>query len=172
MATRGVIARKTANGGFKGVYHHWDSNPEGLGQTLFELYKTHFKEDLEAMLKFLIDDHPAGWSTINDKDFTKPAGFYDMTSERLGQEGNPPMCYCHGDRNEKAWETTDKNASGSGCEWAYVFDTQEKTMRVMSSYRLNGNKMIGCFGSGDENAVWKCRKIVQLERSEPNWEKI
>jgi len=53
MATRGVIARKTEDG-FEGRYHHFDSYPTGLGETLFDLYNGHFKKDLTAMLKYLI----------------------------------------------------------------------------------------------------------------------
>lgn len=73
MSTRSVIARKTQTG-FTGVYHHWDGYPSGLGATLFELFNGQFHRDLEALLKYLIDDHPAGWSTINGADFTLPAG--------------------------------------------------------------------------------------------------
>lgn len=73
MSTRSVIARKTPSG-FKGVYHHWDGYPSGLGATLFGLFNGHFKRDLNAMMKYLVDDHPAGWSTINGADFTLPPG--------------------------------------------------------------------------------------------------
>ena len=36
MSTRGVIARKDGDG-FTGRYHHLDSYPSGLGQTLYRL---------------------------------------------------------------------------------------------------------------------------------------
>lgn len=81
MATRGAIARLNGNGGFKGAYHHWDSYPEGLGKTLYHLYHGFFKRDLEAMLKYLIDDHPAGWSTINGADFSLPAKWWHWPNE-------------------------------------------------------------------------------------------
>ena len=71
MSTRGAIATISKPEGFKGVYHHWDSYPTGLGATLYRLYNGHFQKDLPAMLKALINDHPAGWSTINDKDWSK-----------------------------------------------------------------------------------------------------
>lgn len=73
MSTRSTIAREHGTG-FKGVYHHWDGYPSGLGHTLFHLYRGHFKKNLRAMLRFLIDDHPQGWSTIVNADFTLPAG--------------------------------------------------------------------------------------------------
>lgn len=76
MSTRGAIARTPDVGvTFKGVYHHWDSYPEGLGATLFELYRGEFQKDLPKMLRTLIDGHPAGWSTINNKDFTQEPGY-------------------------------------------------------------------------------------------------
>lgn len=70
MSTRAVIARKT-KAGFAGVYHHWDGYPSGLGATLFEVRNKFYAGDTERMLKFLIDAHPGGWSTIN-KDWSKP----------------------------------------------------------------------------------------------------
>lgn len=72
MSTRSVIARKTQEG-FRGVYHHWDGYPSGLGKTLFEVRNRFYQGDTKRMLKYLIDDHSGGWSTIN-KDWTKPAG--------------------------------------------------------------------------------------------------
>ena len=62
---------------FEGRYHHWDSYPSGLGATLWNLYHGHFQKDLNQMLQVLIDEHPAGWSTINNKDFAKDPGFED-----------------------------------------------------------------------------------------------
>lgn len=74
MSTRSVIARATSSG-FTGVYHHWDGYPSGLGATLFELFNGHFKRDLSKMLGYLIDQHPAGWSTINGADFDLEPGY-------------------------------------------------------------------------------------------------
>lgn len=78
MSTRGCIARLTSKIGAKkikffGVYAHWDNYPNGTGSTLFQLRNGHFKKNTKAMLKCLIDDHKAGWSTINNADFNLPA---------------------------------------------------------------------------------------------------
>jgi hypothetical protein len=90
MSTRGAIARSYEIApdvmGFRGVYHHWDSYPEGLGATLFDLYNGLFRRDLEKMLAVLIDQHPAGWSSINGADWTLPAGFKDR--------GDSPCAEC------------------------------------------------------------------------------
>jgi hypothetical protein len=70
VSTNGIIARSTGEGTFAGVYHHWDSYPnEGLGHFLIHILTGHFDNDLARMLHFLIDEHPAGWSTIVNKDF-------------------------------------------------------------------------------------------------------
>ena len=153
MATRSCIVRTSDNGStFKGVYHHWDGYPEGLGQTLLSLYVGHFRRDLSAMLRFLIDDHPAGWSTINGGDFNVEPGF----------DGDGPQCYCHGVRSEEAWEVTEENASGSGCEYAYAFDEENETLYVLSSYCDTGQKMVGMFGFGDPDATWRVMGQIDL----------
>ena len=69
VSTRGVIARQKGDA-FEGRYHHWDSYPSGLGKALWELAHNEFKGDIEGMLRILIDEHPAGWSTIVNKDFS------------------------------------------------------------------------------------------------------
>jgi hypothetical protein len=159
MGTRGVIARHTGEGKFKGRYHHWDSYPSGLGKTLFHVRLKEFNSDTEAMLKFLLDDH-IGWSSINDSDWKEEPGY--------GEEG--PQCYCHGERDELGWWSTEKDASESGCEWAYVF--KDTTMLILSSYTSSGNKMIGMFGFGDPNATWKCVAMIDLDGEEPDWKAI
>jgi hypothetical protein len=167
MGTRACIARRTGatTYNFAGRYHHWDGYPTGLGPTLFALYNGHFKRDLKAMLKYLIDDHPAGWSTINDRDFAQPPGF--------GGEG--PNCYCHGGRSEEEQLVTELNASDCGCEYAYVFDVAKNAMLVLSSFRKKkGTKMTGMFGGGAEakDVVWKIIGSVDLNGPEPEWERM
>lgn len=163
MSTRSVIARATA-GGFTGVYHHWDGYPSGLGATLFELFNGHFKRNLPNMLKYLIDDHPAGWSTINGADFNLAPGY--------GSSG--PQCYCHGGRSEEPQKCTERNSQGCGCEWAYVFRKVGgvPTMDILSSYHPEGGKMIGMFGCGNPDAKWYRVASVDLTASEPNWKAI
>jgi hypothetical protein len=74
VSTRGVIARQKGDF-FEGRYHHWDSYPSGLGKALWELAHNQFKGNLDEMLHILIDEHPAGWSTIVNKDFAITPGF-------------------------------------------------------------------------------------------------
>jgi len=169
MSTRAAIVRTTGESTFEGAYHHWDGYPEALGKTLFELHRGHFRGDLAAMVKFLIDDHPAGWSTINEADFTLVPGFREH-----GYRDSPhgPKCYCHGDRAETANTVTQDNAANIGCEYVYMFDAKAGTMTVLSSYYETGTKMIGAFGCGDPDALWKPIAVVDLAGDEPDWENI
>ena len=177
MSTRGVIARLTGvlPPQFRGRYNHWDSYPSGLGQTLWKLYYEQFDRDLNAMLRVLIDEHPAGWSTINGADFTLASGFTELPNPEE-TEAARPVCYCHGDRAEEAWEVTEKNAAGSGCEWAYAFapgnHPEHDAMLILSSFRPSGQKMIGFFGQGDPQSVWAVVVVVALQGKEPDWDAL
>lgn len=206
MSTRSVIGRKTASG-FTGVYHHWDGYPSGLGAQLFEVFNGYFKRDMPAMLKYLIDDHPAGWSTIVGADFTIAPG------QRKRDEGPCALCGCpnwmhytqyyashnlptppsfngtsahvfnHGYKesetpqgpecypDREACIMDEASASGSGCEWAYVF-AGKSTMEIYSSYHPTGGKMIGMFGCGNPDARWYLIASVDLTAAEPNWKQI
>lgn len=178
MSTRSCIARLTSLGKFEGVYHHWDGYPDGLGATLHELYHNHFNKDIDAMLKYLIDDHPAGWSTICSRDLTQEPGYVENPENKARQKQSeqPPECFCHGDRHEKGWVVTEKNSAGGGCEYAYAFSKSEdghNIMVVLSSYRKTGGKMIGMFGFGDKDAEWRQIGVVDLDSEVgPDWETI
>lgn len=146
MSTNGIIARAGKDEGtFTGRYHHWDSMPTSLGQTLVNLYRGHFKRDLGRMLQVLLDEHPAGWSSIVDKDFRLKAGYTelksrpkDMPVEKWLQlpQNRRPACYCHGERREEEQIITDKDEA---LEWAYVFDEEQKTLHVLTRMKVAGH---------------------------------
>ena len=152
MSTRSVIARKTASG-FSGVYHHWDGYPGGLGKFLFEHLagENSLKMKVEQALERIIDKSPGGWPTLME---LAPKPFDDSDREPV----------------------TEKNASAVGCEWAYVFPGDYNIMEIWSSYcgpgAHEGQKMIGAFGSGDDNATWRCVATVDLRKEAPAWQTI
>ena len=111
MATRGCIARMTPEG-FRGVYHHWDSYPDGLGSQLLHLLAVRFRGDVGGMLRFLIDDHPSGWSTVCADDIDAEPGF--------GREG-AMRCYCHGERSDPPRSLDQDSARRARCEFVYAF---------------------------------------------------
>lgn len=138
MSTRGVIARPNGDS-WTGRYHHWDSYPSGLGKTLFNAYHGHFNRDVEYMQHFLLDEHPAGWSTIVDSDFSIKPGW---TSPMKGYPGSNvshengdwkraylkytksaaqrrPHCFCHGERHQEAFLYT-AETKGSDLDYVYV----------------------------------------------------
>lgn len=155
MATRGGIARITKDGSFCGVYHHWDSYPTGLGATLWDLYHNRHNKNLKSMMKELIDEHPAGWSTINDVDWSIKPGYTE--------DKDTPKCFCHGNRSEEKLTLTEENASEIGCEYIYAFkeEKDKDIMLILSSY-VEGRKMIGFFGSGNPDAEWKIIAEINL----------
>jgi len=77
-----VIARKDGNS-WAGRFHHWDGYPEGLGKTLVENATGPFAGNLEGLLKILIDDHPAGWDTIVDRDLSLPPTYRAASPENV-----------------------------------------------------------------------------------------
>lgn len=217
MSTRGVIARKSGDG-FVGRYHHWDSYPSGLGRTLYQWAQ---RMPRDRMIHLLIDEHPAGWSTIVGSNLCLVPSYVDVNNperrcqkcgmaiwehyrQYYGKNGRPPLpekfahvpddvylltdhapepetfptdnrpqCYCHGERHETFDNVvTDQNATGMGCEYAYVFDEDGHTMTILSSCCENGKKTIGMFGLGDSKAVWQEIAKINLDGPEPDWKKL
>lgn len=155
MATRGMIAKKTESG-FIGRYHHWDAYPEALGKTLHTLYNGTFNKNAEAMMHTLIDEHPAGWSSINGANFSYAPGFttpdYDLPDE--DERNARPQCYCHGERREGEQTLTSlSDARRCGAEYAYIIDTDNHTMTVHAR-------------SGE---AWRTLAVVNLDTPERWW---
>jgi hypothetical protein len=156
MSTRAIIARATneTKGHFEGRYHHSDGYPTGLGATLQKLWLGHFEQDTGTMLKILLDDHPAGWSTINGADFNQEPGF--INSEKLTRnkkDNNKPRCFCHGDRHEEA--SLLDHESECWAEWAYVFLKDRPNLVILQR----------------NNDVWDFIKEIELEKA-VDWGKI
>ncbi len=180
MSTRSIIARATGEGTFKGVYHHWDGYPTGLGKYLTEIFAGPFANDLPRMLRTLIDEHPAGWSTIVHKDFTLTPGYtlekvkspscdglsdaeYHAAIEayRAMPDVRRPQCYCHGKRQEQAQTFTE--GDDTDAEWAYVFDEDERVLHVCNRAKHPD--------SGEY--YWNDVERVELDNaSETNWTHI
>lgn len=170
MSTRAIIARPTPGDGFEGRYHHWDGYPSGLGHTLFELANGHFADNLPRMMQVLCDEHPAGWSTINGKNFSLASGFTEDSRKR--DKSERPECYCHGDRSEEAMTLTHDGDDG-GAEWAYVIDEHAGTMAILEKRWEDGKHATGFFGiEQGEGSRWTIRAIVHLNDMEPNWKAI
>lgn len=165
MGTRGIIARMDTKRGFVGNYHHWDSYPTQLGATLWKLYHGHFERDLKQMLKVLIDDHSAGWSTINDKNFDLKPGWHNVD---IGQTN--PVCYCHGDRHKEGRLIYPEDDYGA--EWVYVFDEEKNTMSVLMAVDADGLHAVGAFGINPARQAWRTLASFSLDDIEPDWKAL
>jgi hypothetical protein len=120
MSTRSVIARTgKTEGQFSGVYSHWDGTPTSRGPLLWRIVHEEFKGDLKAALIHLIDKHPAGWSSLDNRN-----------------------CYCHPNRSkdpnhkgrkpEPANEFTHAHVvkGDTDIEWLYAFDEERNRLFV------------------------------------------
>jgi hypothetical protein len=74
VSTRSVIARPDAEGSFCGTSCHYDGYPAHQGRVLLDAVTGHFAGDPDAACRYLIDEHPGGWSVLGG-DFTVPAGY-------------------------------------------------------------------------------------------------
>lgn len=173
MSTRACIARTDANG-WSGRYHHSDGYPTHLGRVLFNLYRKHFHSDAEAMLKFLLDDHKAGWSFLGSPveaggvtDYNMPAGYVNdyQSLYQKGADGRAdfskpivhgPICLCHGDCSHPT-NTIRSKDDPSGLEWAYVISP---ALRFMYVYQPDYSS---------DSASWKLVSTVNLDGPEPDW---
>jgi hypothetical protein len=127
VSTRSVIACPTPEGGFHGAYCHNDGYPAHQGRILFDAVTGHFDGDLDAACRYLIDQHPAGWSVLHG-DFTVPPGY--RTGHDPGDLRN--QCYCHGDRQEPPRPTlTDHSARAAWVDYAYVLEADR--LRVLTN---------------------------------------
>lgn len=162
MSTNAAILRQTQAGEF-GVYCHSDGQPISLGKFLWHSYRGHFNHDLEAMLRFVIDEHPAGWSVLQGTDLNLPAGWAEAPDRPAGvplaewfksptyrRWADSPRCYCHGGRTENA---NILNLRENTTPWAYVFDIDENSLSIYYSWGSNENPVA----------------ILDLEGDEPDW---
>jgi hypothetical protein len=148
MSTRAVIARVKGNN-IEGRYHHWDGYPTGLGKTLFDKAR---ELGVYHVLDILIDQHPGGWSTVNNRDWNKDPVYVGVTAK---EDVNGPECYCHGSRSEDGGPpiTFETLKEWGGIEWIYALDPEAKTLAVLVP---------------DRQLV----TVVSLDGEEPDWEDI
>lgn len=69
MSTRSCIAKPDGDA-WKGRYHHSDGYPTGMGRSLIDMFHGYFAGDLDAMVAYLIDSEPVGWSFILGTDLS------------------------------------------------------------------------------------------------------
>ncbi len=177
MSTRGLIGKIDADGIAIFRYHHFDSYPDGLGKSLYDLYNGFFRRDLQGMKRVLLDEHCA-WSSIIAADFSLSPGFSSWDSKRYpnyndyeqSSSGKRPHCYCHGERSEGPYDFITQDNARTWAEYAYVLDTSP-----------DGDVLFCCtrqsFPHDDrvrrrQFGVWSTFAIVPLDGPEPDWERL
>lgn len=106
MSTRSLIGYDPAGTGTGARYRycHSDGYPSGNGRVLFDMCR-HFNGDPHAMGRYLVNEHPGGWSSLGG-DPTLPGTFAipDATENPDGFERAlaANRCYCHSGRPQDA----------------------------------------------------------------------
>jgi hypothetical protein len=140
MSTRSIIARVgKAEGEFSGVYAHWDGMPRTRGPLLWKILHEEFNGDLKAALVYLIDEHRAGWSSLDHRN-----------------------CYCHphlskdadhkGRKPERAniFTHADVVTGKTDIEWLYAFDEERNRLFV-------------------RDISHDAESLIELSEPEPDW---
>lgn len=156
MATRSMIGRFDENNRIVGRYVHWDGYPSGVGQTLHKAFAKHFGGSAEIMATYFIDEHPAGWSSVMNADFSLPAGFREVDDKPspfiFSSSGEPisnpnyvnqPECYCHGSRQEPEDTLICNCGEGdnSGCQplsIEYIYGLAEEGLHIYYHVEVAG----------------------------------
>jgi hypothetical protein len=126
VGTRSVIARPTPEGGFTGTYCHYDGYPAHQGRVLHDAVCGHFGGDPDAACRYLIDQHPAGWSVLHG-DFAAPPGY----RRHPDPDDLRNQCYCHGDRHDPARPPLTEQTAQAWVDYAYVIEPDR--LRVLAS---------------------------------------
>lgn len=157
MATRSIIGVYTniAERQWRGTYHHWDGYPSGLGKELWSIYHRYYEGILSALVEYLIDANPHGWSSIVRCDFTQRPSWLNWSEKQAYYDENrpiPPQSYkARGEEPDPLDETSDR-----GHEWAYVFDLRAETMTILKR-------------EGYEPMYYIHKATIPLEGIEPDW---
>lgn len=176
MSTRSVIAR-TVGDGFEGRYHHFDGYPGGIGKTLYTLANTQFKDNIKRMMEILVDEHKAGWSNINNRNFSVTPGYREYDNRKVAEDFRKdgetmsvsydklyewerqnigPECFCHGDRQETTEILIAQEGESNWTDWAYAIDEDSMMMGVFNNLSKG----------------WALVSVVDLNGPEPDWQTI
>lgn len=157
MSTRAIIGAAQSSGGsvgVRGVYHHSDGYPTGLGAYLFRLIRYEYDGNVRAAYEAIVSAHPAGWSHL----YPAPEDYRDPRSPKR------PKCYCHPARGQAESAQVCSTFAGEddgGTEWAYGLNPIGHTMSVMAQQY-----------DGMGNTNWHQVALVDLDGVEPDWVKI
>ncbi|MEU4174770.1 hypothetical protein [Streptomyces sp. NPDC026589] len=141
MSTPSYIARPTSNG-YTGIYVHYDGDPSSKLPFLLAAFQYHFRQDLEAMTRHLVDDVAIGWKELGSdlldgapaEIIAALAGGEHWPSSTLDNlvtpDGSPPT----------RMTVTDSTAAEQDLEWVYVL--RPAGIEVIPAQRLASGPVI------------------------------
>jgi hypothetical protein len=156
MSTRAVVGRRTATG-FSGVYVAHDGSPKSLGAFLWGAYHGYFNRDIEAMLKFMVDDHPEGWALLAMSDLSLPPHRGHPHNKNWAAPGFPPRPMKPG-----SGLFTETSPLSWALEWAYAFGPG---LPDLPGYEPGPTMEI--WGRGQEE--WRVVCLLCMAGREPDW---
>lgn len=133
MATRGIVAHATSNGGWRGRYVHWDNYPERIVGVLGELVARYGRANVAHTLCY---EH-ASWSTL-DPNANKSIG----SSLYAQHETVDGYGYAHTDielTDSSAW-FVNGDTDLAWAEWLYII--HETMLEVRRIFRNDNGEDI------------------------------
>lgn len=128
MSTRGCVAVRREDGGWEGVYNHYDSYPEGLGKDVTEAVKLVPAPQLQnwclELLKCddwreFLNDGVCEYCGVKGKGQPHTIGLQSHKHTR--DEGGPPR------------HITTENPDALFIEWVYVIDPFKREIEVLEN---------------------------------------
>jgi hypothetical protein len=98
LGTRAIIARPTEGGGFAGRYLHHDGAPHSAVSLLRDFVLNVRNGDVDAAVRYLIDEHPNGWNSLPASDGGGSCLCHDGDGTDMGlftedTDGDPVYAY-------------------------------------------------------------------------------
>lgn len=140
MGTRSAVgAPLQESGTWRAVYVHWDGYPDNMVPVLLRLVNEVYAGDYEAAVRYLVDEHPQGWSSLNGSG--RPNNVRDSHAQMAAaiDAGNPVPD--RGDTDEHYAPDEGEailTSAGAGIEWLYLLAAEG--IRI---FKVGG---VGAFG--------------------------
>lgn len=177
MSTRGAVAIKTETG-WRGVYNHFDSYPEGLGKDVWDHLKTQVDSLKDFATKLLETDDWRNYLGGGLCEYCGKRGLgqpHTINGTIIGKDGIPDpeaKDHMHGDLGDKI---TNDNNDALFIEYVYVIDVDEKTMTILTNVRLEGTTEVTHPNRETyDSPNYGHSKVVtvSLDGDEPDWEAL
>lgn len=175
MGTRGIYGLRK-NKKDKMTYNHYDSYPEGLGNTILDYIKQHTNKEMNILydrlelvdqsLKFdeLSDEQQKNISDMYFKENNnqqKDLSKYDMYSLLHSFQGELNK---YDDYDKINFMTDDASFIKDSlfCEWGYIINLDKNVLEVWEGFQKKPQKN-NRYGTKDNNGYYPCKKIKEFK---------